>query len=339
MVVRRAVHRRELPSAVAAALSGLALQPARLPPAHAATTRALRLADGSSLPLCSFGTQIYDDETAFRLTRNALEAGVRSFYASIESGNQRGFARAIRESAIPRDQLFIAGSVVTDNAPGFRAAARETRRGVEANADNLGSAVGALDMMLLEYPGSDTASIRGQWRALEEARSAGVVQGLGVSNFSPSQLDCILTDPRASSAPLLNQLPLSLAFRFPYAQLWEEHRRRGVALQVRLACRPGSPGASCTRDWSRSMTGAGVCVPATAAHRRLRAPSAGVESAGRTAAAFPAERRRRVRCHRPSRREDAAAGRSALAAAARLRVRSALSHSGAPGRRPLRVRL
>ncbi len=63
------------------------------------------LADGSKFPLASFGLQIYDDNTAYKLTLTALEVGYRNFFASVLAGNQRGFAKAIRDSSIPREDM------------------------------------------------------------------------------------------------------------------------------------------------------------------------------------------------------------------------------------------
>lgn len=62
--------------------------------------------------------QIYDNDTARKLTLIALEAGVRNFFASVLAGNQKGFAQAIKESGIPREELYICGSVVSNRAIG-----------------------------------------------------------------------------------------------------------------------------------------------------------------------------------------------------------------------------
>ena len=67
----------------------------------------------------SFGLQVYDDDTARKLTLVALEAGVRNFFSSVLAGNQVGFAKAIKESGIPREELYICGSVVSNKASGF----------------------------------------------------------------------------------------------------------------------------------------------------------------------------------------------------------------------------
>lgn len=60
-----------------------------------------------AFPLASFGLQIYNDDTAYKLTLTALEVGYRNFFASVLAGNQKGFARAIKDSGIPRDELYI----------------------------------------------------------------------------------------------------------------------------------------------------------------------------------------------------------------------------------------
>jgi hypothetical protein len=59
-----------------------------------------------AFPLASFGLQIYDDETAYKLTLTALEAGYRNFFASVLAGNQKGFARVSTFSILGIDLMF-----------------------------------------------------------------------------------------------------------------------------------------------------------------------------------------------------------------------------------------
>ena len=68
-----------------------------------------------------------------------------------------------------------------------------------------------LDMIMLDYPGPNSESIRGQWKAFEEMKANKLVDDLAVSNFSPAQLDAILMNPEATK-PTVNQLPFSVAF-------------------------------------------------------------------------------------------------------------------------------
>ena len=77
------------------------------------------MSTGEAFPLASFGLQIYDDATAEKLTRVALDEGYRNFFASVLAGNQRGFAKAVAASSVPRSDLFICGSVVSNRADTF----------------------------------------------------------------------------------------------------------------------------------------------------------------------------------------------------------------------------
>jgi 2,5-diketo-D-gluconate reductase A len=235
------VGRRGAIELATAASSSLLAAPYAAAAASAAPVAmpALRLSDGSPLPLATFGVQIYDDDTAYECTARALDAGFRSFFTSPEAGNQRGFARAIRDSQIPRESLFIAGSVLSDEAMSFRNGEELTARACDASFEDL--AVGGLDgldVLMLERPavaGDD--AIRGQWRALERRRAAGAARSLGTCNFDVAQLDCILKGsgrgrPTALSCPpVVNQIGFNLATRMPHAAIRQEHAKRGVALQ------------------------------------------------------------------------------------------------------------
>ncbi len=187
------------------------------------------LSDGTKFPLASFGLQIYSDDTAYKLTLTALEVGYRNFFASVLAGNQKGFARAIKDSGIPREELFICGSVVSNRASGFEAAKKDTTKGWKRNMDCFGVGdINYLDQIMLDYPGPDSPSIQGQWAAFEEMHQQGLTKTLSVSNFSPTQLDCVLQ--KASVKPVVNQLPFSVAYH-PGAVV-AENNQRGILVQA-----------------------------------------------------------------------------------------------------------
>jgi len=122
------------------------------------------LSDGKTkFPLASFGLQIYNDNTAYDLTLTALEVGYRNFFASVLAGNQKGFAKAVRDSGIPRKDLFICGSVVSNRAGSFDAAKKETTNGWKRNMDafSVGN-IDYLDQIMLDYPGPNCDSILGK---------------------------------------------------------------------------------------------------------------------------------------------------------------------------------
>jgi 2,5-diketo-D-gluconate reductase A len=187
------------------------------------------LSDGTKFPLVSFGLQIYDDNAAYKLTLTALEVGYRNFFASVLAGNQKGFARAVKDSGIPREELYICGSVVSNRASGFDDAKKSTTKGWKQNMDcfALGD-ISYLDQIMLDYPGPDCSSIQGQWASFEEMHAQGLTKTLSVSNFSPAQLDCVLEN--AKIKPVVNQLPYSVAYH-PGNSIAED-QKRGILVQA-----------------------------------------------------------------------------------------------------------
>lgn len=206
------------------------------------------LSDGTKFPLASFGLQIYNDDTAYKLTLTALEVGYRNFFASVLAGNQRGFAKAVKDSGIPREELFICGSVVSNRASGFEEAKKSTTKGWKRNMECF--AVGNidyLDQIMLDYPGPDCPSIQGQWASFEEMHQQGLTKTLSVSNFSPAQLDCVLK--KATVKPVVNQLPYSVAYH-PGNEV-AENTKRGILVQAWAPL-----GGSLGGRFSSSMKGA-----------------------------------------------------------------------------------
>ena len=197
----------------------------------------LKLNTGVNFPTASFGLQIYDDATAKELTLIALEAGYRNFFASVLARNQKGFARAIKESGVPREELFICGSVLSNQVQGFDAAKKLSAKGCAQNLEAFAAGgIDYIDQIMLDYPGPDEASIRGQWEALEEMAAAKTTRSLAVSNFSPAQLDAVLGMGKGVTVPTVNQLPYGVGFAGYYggraAEVVAQNTKRGVAVQA-----------------------------------------------------------------------------------------------------------
>jgi len=227
------INRRDALLTTTATASGLLLPTSSiLMNANAAgDSTAVKLSNGDTFPLVSFGLQIYDDEKAYKLTLLALEVGYRNFFASVLAGNQKGFAKAVRDSGIPRESLYICGSVVSNRASGFEDAKKATTKGWQQNMNAFAAGnIDYLDMIMLDYPGPDQDSIRGQWRSFEEMHEQKLTKALAVSNFNPSQLDSVLQDPAMTVKPVVNQLPFGVAYH-PGKSV-EENKKRGILVQA-----------------------------------------------------------------------------------------------------------
>lgn len=187
------------------------------------------LSDGSKFPLASFGLQVYGDDTAYKLTLLALECGYRNFFASVLAGNQKGFAKAIKESNVPREELYICGSVVSNRVGGFDGAKKATTKGWMQNMKDFGTGgIDYLDQIMLDYPGPDCDAVRGQWSAFEEMHAQKLTKSISVSNFSSKQLDCVLE--KATVKPVVNQLPYSVAYH--PGDVIPENTKRGILVQA-----------------------------------------------------------------------------------------------------------
>ncbi len=185
----------------------------------------VKLDTGTRMPLLGFGTWQLDGQTAVTATAAALEAGYRHVDTATVYGNEEEVGRALADSSVPRDEVFL-----TTKCPPNRAGAElETLR---RSLDLLGT--DSVDLWLVHWPGdADLAAI---WKAFTEAQQQGLARDVGVSNFDADQIDAV---ERATGVrPAVNQIEWSpLLFD---ASVVQAHRDRGVVLEGYSALRGGT---------------------------------------------------------------------------------------------------
>lgn len=136
-------------------------------------------AAGVRIPAIGFGTFELKPADAQRLVRHALDVGYRHIDTAQMYGNEEAVGRAIRESAVPRSDVFVTTKVWMDR---FRAG--DLQRSVGESLERLG--LDAVDLVLLHWPNPDV-ELGETLGALAEARDRGMTRAIGVSNF-PSHL-------------------------------------------------------------------------------------------------------------------------------------------------------
>jgi 2,5-diketo-D-gluconate reductase A len=185
------------------------------------TIPTLTLNNGVTMPQLGFGVfQVPDEETAAAVGE-ALRAGYRSIDTAKVYGNEEGVARAIRESGIPREELFVTTKLWNDDH-GYDAALRA----FDASRDRLG--LDHVDLYLIHWPAPKRDGYVETWRALEKLLADGVVRAIGVSNFHPAHLRRIVDE--TGTVPAVNQIELH-----PYLQqgeLRQLHRDLGIATEA-----------------------------------------------------------------------------------------------------------
>ncbi|HEV2870756.1 MAG TPA: aldo/keto reductase [Actinomycetota bacterium] len=178
---------------------------------------AVTLDPGGPMPLVGLGTWQMTGARCQAAVRTALEVGYRHLDTATMYRNEREVGRAVRDSGVPREQVFI----TTKLPPG--AAGRE-RRTLDDSLRALG--MDHVDLWLVHWPPRGRALVS-TWRELLAARDQGLARAVGVSNYSLAQLDELIAVTAA--APQVNQIPWAPALYD--AALLAEHRRRGVALE------------------------------------------------------------------------------------------------------------
>jgi len=168
------------------------------------------------MPTLGLGVwQVPDGPECENAVRWALELGYRHIDTAQAYGNEASVGRALRESGIPREQVFI----TTKFHPGHDDPLDEARRSLE----RLG--IDRLDLYIVHWPqGGPTWA----WPGMEAAQAAGLTRSIGVSNFSVEELDELLAV--AQRRPVVNQVQLS---PFEYRRgLLEACRERDVVIEA-----------------------------------------------------------------------------------------------------------
>ncbi|MBK3578458.1 aldo/keto reductase [Streptomyces sp. MBT65] len=180
--------------------------------------QSVTLNNGVDMPILGFGVfQIPAEQTEQAVTE-ALAAGYRLLDTAASYENEEAVGRAIKNSGIPREDLFVTTKLYVQDAP----AEDNTRRAFETSLAKLG--LDHVDLYLMHQPYGD---VYGQWRAMEALNREGLAKAIGVANFYPDRLlDLIINN---EITPAVNQIETHPFFqRADYQDLMSEH---GVRIQ------------------------------------------------------------------------------------------------------------
>jgi 2,5-diketo-D-gluconate reductase A len=162
------------------------------------TVPTIALNNGVSIPQLGFGVFQVPPEETKEATLTALEVGYRHIDTAQMYGNEEGVGQAIRESGIPRDEIFVTSKLNN----GFHAH-DDALKAFDGTLDTLG--LDTVDLFLIHWPlpGIDVDFVE-TWKALEEVYRDGRARSIGVSNFQPAHLRRIVQE--AEIVPAVNQI-------------------------------------------------------------------------------------------------------------------------------------
>lgn len=162
----------------------------------------IELRNGVRMPLEGFGVyQVPEAAVCEKAVSEALETGYRLIDTATAYFNEEAVGKAIKESNLPREELFITTKLWIQDA-GYENA----RRAFLVSLEKLG--LDYLDLYLIHQPFSD---YYGSWRAMEELYDEGLVKAIGVCNFYPERLADLALNSRI--APMVDQVELHPFFQ------------------------------------------------------------------------------------------------------------------------------
>ena len=185
------------------------------------TVPSVKLNNGVEMPSLGFGVFQIAPEEVMGPVRVALEAGYRLIDTAWGYQNEEGVGRAVRESGIPRDQLFIT-TKLTNSEHGYDRALRA----FDASLARL--QMDYMDLYLIHWPVPKAGLYVETWRAFEKIYADGRARSIGVSNFTVAHLQRLLDE--TGTVPAVNQVELHPRFSQP--SLREFHTLHGVATEA-----------------------------------------------------------------------------------------------------------
>jgi diketogulonate reductase-like aldo/keto reductase len=168
------------------------------------------------MPLLGLGVwQVEPGEETEKSVRWALELGYRHIDTAQAYGNEEGVGRALADSGVPREEVFV----TTKFYPRQDDPAAEAERSLE----RLG--IDELDLYLIHWPeGGPTWA----WPGMQRAREAGHTRSIGISNFDVDEIDALLAE--ADTPPVVNQIQFSpWKYRRELLEVCDSH---GLALEA-----------------------------------------------------------------------------------------------------------
>jgi len=155
----------------------------------------VKLNNEVEMPMVGFGVfQVKDLAECERSVTDAIQTGYRLIDTAQSYENEEAVGRAIRKSALPREQLFITTKlwIQSDGYEGTKKAFEKSLKRLQLDY---------LDLYLIHQPFGD---VYGEWRAMQELYKEGRVRAIGVSNFQPDRLiDLIIHN---EIVPAINQI-------------------------------------------------------------------------------------------------------------------------------------
>lgn len=178
-------------------LQGLGIEPVKFQSAEGNAvnfnfdTKKVKLNSGYDMPIYGIGTYSLQNEVCVNSVSEALSRGVRLIDTAYIYQNEVEVGRAVRNSGIPREEIFVTTKLYPNQYSNAANAIDEALGKLE---------IGYIDLMLLHHPGDYDVEA---YRAMEQAVADGKIRSIGLSNWYIKELNGFL--PQVTITPALVQ--------------------------------------------------------------------------------------------------------------------------------------
>ena len=173
---------------------------------------------GSRMPMLGLGIYALHGKECEHAVLNAIELGYRLFDTAQMYGNEKELGRALQESLVPREELFVTTKLYRPNTSYALA-----KRAIEMSLRTLG--LEYIDLLLIHEPYAEAEDM---YRAMEEAHGDGRVKAIGISNFNAARYADFVH--ACNVIPAVNQVEAHIFFQQTAMQ--STMQRRGTCMQA-----------------------------------------------------------------------------------------------------------
>lgn len=154
-------------------------------------TKTVMLNSGYEMPIYGIGTYSLLDDVCENSISEALNRGVRLIDTAYMYHNEESVGNAVRNSGIPREEIFVTTKLYPNQFANPEAAIDEALKKLD---------IEYIDLMLLHHPGKGDVEA---YKAMEKAVTEGKIRSIGLSNWYVKELQEFL--PQVTITPALVQ--------------------------------------------------------------------------------------------------------------------------------------
>ena len=157
-------------------------------------TKTVTLNSGYEMPLNGIGTYSLTGDECYNSITSALNSGVRLIDTAYMYNNEEEVGRAIRDSGIPREEIFVITKI-------YPSQFNNPEEAIEMALDKLN--IGYIDMMLLHHPGTNDVNA---YKTMENYVKQGKIHSIGLSNWYIEELEEFLPQVEITPALVQNEI-------------------------------------------------------------------------------------------------------------------------------------